>query len=80
MMDDILFYGNGFVFIYPLWPPPMWNEPFVNYVDVVRKVVGSTLCEVFEDKHDHPIYHMIFQLLFVIKKLDYKMINFLGKF
>lgn len=52
----------------------------MNYVDVVRKVVGSTLCEVFEDKHDHPIYHMIFQLLFIIKKLDYKMNNFVGKF
>ncbi len=38
-----------------LWTPD-WNKPFLVYCDESRKVVGSTLSQLDENGHDHPIH------------------------
>ncbi len=38
-----------------LWTPN-WNKPFLVYCDASREVVGSTLSQLDENRHDHPIH------------------------
>jgi len=38
-----------------LWTPN-WNKPFLVYCDASGKVVGSTLSQLDENGHDHPIH------------------------
>jgi hypothetical protein len=45
-----------------LWPPN-WNKPFLIYSDASRKVMGSTLSQLEENGHDHPIHFASRQLI-----------------
>jgi len=35
---------------------PDWNKPFLVYCDASGEAVGSTLSQLDEDGHDHPIH------------------------
>ncbi len=39
-----------------------WNKPFLVYYDAFRKAVGSTLSQLDENGHDHPIHFASRQL------------------
>jgi len=40
----------------PILRTPDWNKPFLVYCDASGKVVGSTLSQLDENGHDHPIH------------------------
>jgi hypothetical protein len=44
-----------------------WNKPFLVYYDASREVVGSTLSQLDENGHDHPIHFASRQLTLVEK-------------
>jgi len=44
-----------------LWTPD-WNKPFLVYCDASREAVGSTLSQLDENGHDHPIHFASKQL------------------
>ncbi len=41
---------------------PDWNKPFLVYCDASREAVGSTLSQLDENGHDHPIHFASKQL------------------
>jgi len=44
-----------------------WNKPFLVYCDASREAVGSTLLQLDENGHDHPI-HFVNKQLTLAKK------------
>jgi hypothetical protein len=44
-----------------LWTPD-WNKQFLVYCDASGEIVGSTLSQLDENGHDHPIHFAIKQL------------------
>jgi hypothetical protein len=53
--------------VVPILRTPDWNKPFLVYCDASGKVVGSTLSQLDENGHDHPIHFANRQLTFVKK-------------
>jgi len=47
---------------------PNWNKPFLVYCDAFGEVVGSTLSQLDENGHDHPIHFASRQLTSTNKK------------
>jgi hypothetical protein len=47
---------------------PDWNKPFLVYCDASGKAVGSTLSQLDENGHNHPIHFANKQLTSVEKK------------
>jgi hypothetical protein len=47
---------------------PYWNKPFLVYCDASGKAVGSTLSQLDENGHDHPIHFANRQLISAKKK------------
>ncbi len=46
----------------PILRTPNWNKPFLIYCDASGKMVGSTLSQLDEKGHDHPIHFTSRQL------------------
>jgi len=46
----------------PIFRTPNWNKPFLVYCDASREAVGSTLSQLDENGHDHPIHFASRQL------------------
>jgi hypothetical protein len=44
-----------------------WNKPFLIYCDAFGEAVGSTLFQLDENGHDHPIHFVSRQLILVEK-------------
>jgi len=40
----------------PILRTPDWNKPFLVYCDASRETMGSTLSQLDENGHDHPIH------------------------
>ncbi len=40
----------------PILQTPDWNKPFLVYCDASGEAVGSTLSQLDENGHDHPIH------------------------
>ncbi len=40
----------------PILRTPEWNKPFLVYCDASGEAVGSTLSQLDENGHDHPIH------------------------
>jgi hypothetical protein len=40
----------------PILRIPDWSKPFLVYCDAFGEVVGSTLSQLDENGHDHPIH------------------------
>jgi hypothetical protein len=53
--------------IAPIFRTPFWNKPFLVYCDACGEVVGSTLSQLDENGHDHPIHFASRQLTLVEK-------------
>ncbi len=53
--------------VVPILRTPDWNKPFLVYCDASGKVVGSTLSQLDENGHDHPIHFANRQLTLVKK-------------
>jgi hypothetical protein len=51
----------------PILRTPDWNKPFLVYCDASGEAVGSTLSQLDENGHDHPI-HFASRQLTSIKK------------
>ncbi len=54
--------------VVPMLRTPNWNKPFLVYYDAFGEVVGSTLSQLDENGHDHPIHFASRQLTSVKKK------------
>jgi hypothetical protein len=46
----------------PIFQTPDWNKPFLIYCDASREAMGSTLSQLDENGHDHPIHFASRQL------------------
>jgi hypothetical protein len=46
----------------PILRTPDWNKPFFVYCDASGEAMGSTLSQLDEDGHDHPIHFASKQL------------------
>jgi hypothetical protein len=46
----------------PILRTPDWNKPFLVYSDAFGKAVGSTISQLDENGHDHPIHFASRQL------------------
>ncbi len=51
----------------PILRTPDWNKPFLVYYDASGEAVGSTLSQLDENGHDHPIHFTSGQLTSVEK-------------
>jgi hypothetical protein len=40
----------------PILQTTNWNKPFLIYCDAFREAMGSTLSQLDENGHDHPIH------------------------
>jgi len=54
--------------VVPMLRTSNWNKPFLVYCDAFGEVVGSTLSQLNENGHDHPIHFASRQLTSAEKK------------
>jgi hypothetical protein len=48
--------------VVPILRTPDWNKPFLVYCDASEEAMGSTLSQLDENGHDHPIHFASKQL------------------
>jgi hypothetical protein len=48
--------------IAPILQTPDWNKPFLVYCDAFGEAMGTTLSQLNENGHDHPIHFVSRQL------------------